>query len=102
MITISYLMEKQLPPTKGHRASMLQDILAGRKTEIDALNGAISRYAKELGIRDSLQRSSLRSDKVQREAGEPGSRPKVESRNLPIFSLFLQEKKAFSSINDNN
>ena len=45
-----YLMEKQLPPTKGHRASMLQDILAGRKTEIDALNGAISKYAKELGI----------------------------------------------------
>jgi 2-dehydropantoate 2-reductase len=45
-----YLMEKQLPPTKGHRASMLQDILAGRKTEIDALNGAISKYAKESGI----------------------------------------------------
>jgi 2-dehydropantoate 2-reductase len=46
-----YLLEKQLPPTRGHRASMLQDILAGRKTEIDALNGAISEYAKELGIR---------------------------------------------------
>jgi 2-dehydropantoate 2-reductase len=45
-----FLLEKQLPPTKGHRASMLQDILAGRKTEIDALNGAISKYAKESGI----------------------------------------------------
>jgi 2-dehydropantoate 2-reductase len=45
-----FLMEKQLPPTRGHRASMLQDILAGRKTEIDALNGAISKYAKESGI----------------------------------------------------
>ncbi len=46
-----YLLEKQLPPTRDHRASMLQDILAGRKTEIDALNGAISGYARELGIR---------------------------------------------------
>ena len=45
-----YLMETQLPPTVDHRASMLQDILAGRKTEIEALNGAISRYARDLGI----------------------------------------------------
>ncbi len=45
-----FLMERQLPPTVGHRASMLQDILKGRKTEIDALNGAICQYARELGI----------------------------------------------------
>jgi 2-dehydropantoate 2-reductase len=29
---------------------MLQDISQGRRTEIDALNGAISESAKELGI----------------------------------------------------
>jgi 2-dehydropantoate 2-reductase len=45
-----FLMEKQLPPTADHHSSMLQDISGGRQTEIDALNGAISRYAKELGI----------------------------------------------------
>ncbi len=45
-----FLLEKQLPPTVDHRASMLQDILAGRKTEIDALNGAISRYGREYGL----------------------------------------------------
>lgn len=45
-----YLLEKLLPPTAGHRASMLQDIQAGRETEIEALNGAISRYAEKLGI----------------------------------------------------
>jgi 2-dehydropantoate 2-reductase len=45
-----YLLERQLAPTVGHRASMLQDILKGRKTEIDALNGAISQYAREYGI----------------------------------------------------
>ncbi len=42
-----FLLETLLPPTVDHRASMLQDILTGRKTEIDALNGAISRYARE-------------------------------------------------------
>jgi 2-dehydropantoate 2-reductase len=45
-----YLLETLLPPTASHHASMLQDIQAGRRTEIDALNGAISRYAGELGI----------------------------------------------------
>ncbi|HPT38450.1 MAG TPA: 2-dehydropantoate 2-reductase [Methanothrix sp.] len=45
-----YLLEKQLPPTVDHRASMLQDIMLGRKTEIDALNGAISQYARQYGI----------------------------------------------------
>lgn len=45
-----YFIEKLLPPTTGHRASMLQDIMSGRRTEIDALNGAIVQYGKELGI----------------------------------------------------
>jgi 2-dehydropantoate 2-reductase len=45
-----FLIEKQLPPTATHRSSMLQDMELGRRTEIDALNGAISRYGKELGI----------------------------------------------------
>ncbi len=45
-----FLMERQLPPTAGHHASMLQDIRWGRRTEIDALNGAICQYARELGI----------------------------------------------------
>jgi 2-dehydropantoate 2-reductase len=45
-----YLLERQLPPTAGHRPSMLQDILQGRQTEIDALNGAISLYARDYGI----------------------------------------------------
>ncbi len=45
-----FFMEKLLPPTVDHRSSMLQDITKGRQTEIDALNGAISEYGKELGI----------------------------------------------------
>ena len=45
------LTEVQLPPTVSHRSSMLQDMTKGsRLTEIDALNGAISRYGRELGV----------------------------------------------------
>jgi 2-dehydropantoate 2-reductase len=34
----------------GHRASMLQDVEARRATEIDHLNGGISRFGHELGV----------------------------------------------------
>jgi len=33
-----------------HRASMLQDVLARRRTEIDALNGGIVRFGRERGV----------------------------------------------------
>lgn len=46
----AFLIEQQLPPTAQHRASMLQDMELGRRTEIDALNGAVSRYGKDLGV----------------------------------------------------
>jgi len=42
--------KKLLPPTAGHYPSMLQDIKAGKKTEIDALNGAIVELGKEVGV----------------------------------------------------
>lgn len=45
-----FLLGRQLPPTVGHRASMFQDILAGRRTEIDSLNGAISAYGRQYGV----------------------------------------------------
>ncbi len=34
----------------GHKASMLQDVEAHRSTEIDALNGGIGRFGRELGV----------------------------------------------------
>lgn len=39
-----------LPPTAAHYASMREDLKQGRRTEIDALNGAIQRLAEESGI----------------------------------------------------
>ncbi|HID08369.1 MAG TPA: ketopantoate reductase family protein [Armatimonadetes bacterium] len=39
-----------VPPTSAHRSSMLQDLSAGKRTEIDALNGALMRIGEEHGI----------------------------------------------------
>jgi 2-dehydropantoate 2-reductase len=40
-----------------HRASMLQDILAGRATEIDAMNGGIVRFGAEQGVPTPLNQA---------------------------------------------
>lgn len=39
-----------IPPTALHHASMLQDIQRGRKTEIDALNGAVVGLGRQCGV----------------------------------------------------
>lgn len=39
-----------IPPTALHHASMLQDIQRGRKTEIDALNGAVAGLGRQCGV----------------------------------------------------
>jgi 2-dehydropantoate 2-reductase len=44
------LYEELLPPTAEHESSTLQDLRAGRRTEIDALNGAVVRIAEAHGI----------------------------------------------------
>lgn len=39
-----------LPPTAAHYASMREDLQLGRRTEIDALNGAIVAFGNEHGV----------------------------------------------------
>jgi 2-dehydropantoate 2-reductase len=39
-----------LPKAAAHRSSMLQDVQAGRRTEVDFLNGAVVRMGQKLGI----------------------------------------------------
>ncbi|MHB1509740.1 MAG: ketopantoate reductase family protein [Acidimicrobiales bacterium] len=41
----------------GHRASMLQDVLARRRTEIDSLNGGIVAYADKFAVATPLNRA---------------------------------------------
>lgn len=42
--------EKLVPPTAMHHPSMPQDIQRGRRTEIDALNGAVVEMGKKYGV----------------------------------------------------
>ena len=42
--------ERLVPDTAEHESSMLQDIMAGRRTEIDALNGAVMQLAGQHGL----------------------------------------------------
>ncbi len=47
---IKYLKEHQLPNTRAHHSSMLQDLAAGKRTEIEFLNGEIAQRAKEYAM----------------------------------------------------
>ena len=47
---LKILWNQKLPPTRDHRSSMLQDIIRGRKTEIDYINGKVVELGAEYGI----------------------------------------------------
>jgi 2-dehydropantoate 2-reductase len=47
---IDYFYGKLIPPTQEHYPSMYHDLKAGKRLEIDALNGAIVRLAGEKGV----------------------------------------------------
>ena len=47
---IEMLFGTLIPNTGTHYASMREDLIGERRTEIDALNGALCRYGEELGI----------------------------------------------------
>ncbi len=49
--------EKLLPPTRGHYSSTLQDIRAGKRTEIDALNGQVVNLGEEAGVNVKVNRT---------------------------------------------
>ena len=66
------LYEVLLPPTAAHESSMLQDLRAGRRTEIDALNGAVVRLAEAHGRAAPTNRTLcelVRSLEAQARAG---------------------------------
>ena len=52
--------KSQIPSTYDHRPSMLQDLSAGKRTEIDALNGAIVRLAAAKGLAAPVNETIVR------------------------------------------
>jgi len=63
--------------TSANRSSMLQDILNGRKTEIDAINGALVREGERYGVATPVNRTlTLLVRSLEKRAGiaqtEPG------------------------------
>jgi len=64
------LFGRLIPDTYAHHASMLQDVMRGKKTEIDALNGAIARLGEEAGIPTPVNLMLTRLIKVKERVGE--------------------------------
>jgi 2-dehydropantoate 2-reductase len=54
---LSCLYGELLPPTQAHESSTLQDLRAGKRTEIDAINGAIVDLGARLGIETPVNRT---------------------------------------------
>jgi 2-dehydropantoate 2-reductase len=71
------LFGRLIPDTYAHHASMLQDVMRGNRTEIDALNGAIARLGEETGIPTPVNSMLTRLIKVKERIGKrqvlPGS-----------------------------
>lgn len=60
---------RQLPATAAHESSMLQDILAGRRTEIDALNGQVVALAAQQALPVPYNRTACELIRFQEQAG---------------------------------
>ncbi len=59
------LFGRLIPDTYGHRASMLQDILKGKRTEIDSMNGAVASLGEQLGVSTPVNRLLTRLIKAK-------------------------------------
>ncbi|MDU9376498.1 2-dehydropantoate 2-reductase [Methanocorpusculaceae archaeon Sp1] len=53
---LDFLLQEKIPPTAKHYSSMYQDIVGGRLTEIDYMNGAIVKLGEKHGIATPVNR----------------------------------------------
>lgn len=66
---LEILWNRKLPPTRDHKSSMLQDILRGKKTEIDFINGAVIRLGVEYDIETPYNRAVISMVKAKESLG---------------------------------
>ena len=63
--SIHALTEVSMTDHADHEASMLQDVKAGRRTEVDAINGAIVEAARAAGVPAPLTETLWRLVKLE-------------------------------------
>jgi 2-dehydropantoate 2-reductase len=66
-----------VPSTYHHRASMLQDIERGRRTEVDAINGEVTRRGRRYGIPTPVNEALLRLIRVIEANGQWAETEKI-------------------------
>lgn len=67
---LKFLHDTQIPATAGHHSSMYQDILSGKKTEIDFINGAIVEKGEMHGIYTPVNRTIVNMIKFRESLNE--------------------------------
>lgn len=70
----NHFYTKLVPPTARHFPSMYYDVKAGKQLEIDALNGAVVRLAREKGISVPVNETITRITQGKRTAAFPCQR----------------------------
>jgi 2-dehydropantoate 2-reductase len=68
--------DRLVPATYDHRSSMLQDLERGRRTEVDAINGAVWRRGEQRGIATPVNETLTRLIRIR-------ERPSSRSRKAP-------------------
>jgi len=61
--------DQMVPSTAMHHSSMLQNIMRGRMTEIDALNGAVVNLGRQYGVATPLNEFITRMIKAREQVG---------------------------------
>lgn len=69
-----------LLPTYHHRASMLQDLERGRRTEVDAINGEVSRRGRRYGIATPVNDALTRLVRVAESNGQTPAEEKAKGK----------------------
>lgn len=69
---LAHFHGRLVPPTAGHRSSMLQDLEAGRPTEVGAINGQVAALGARLGVATPVNDALVAMIRFREAAGRQG------------------------------